>query len=84
MRLSEKNSISAITWHDIHQNLPSLFNLWTDKTINVKLCKKLRNRSQKEWPVKLHIHKYANKFEMPDQIWKGDMAGGFSASGHWL
>ena len=47
--------ISAITWHDIqqlsinlHQNLPSLFNLWTDKTIHVNLCKKLRNQSPKE------------------------------------
>ena len=35
--------LSAITWHDIQQlsiNLPSLFNLWTDKTIHVNLCKK--------------------------------------------
>ena len=27
-----------ITWHD--QNLPSLFNLWADKTIRVNLCRK--------------------------------------------
>ena len=33
--------------------LPSLFNLWTDKTIHVNLYKKLSNRSQKEWPVLL-------------------------------
>ena len=30
--------ISAIKWHD--QNLPTLFSLWTDKTIHVNLCKK--------------------------------------------
>ena len=45
---------SAMTWHDIQElsmNLPeftSLFNLWTDKTIRVNLCKELRNRSHKE------------------------------------
>ena len=31
----------------IYQNLPSLFNLWTDKIIHVNLCKKLHNQSQK-------------------------------------
>ena len=47
--------ISSITWHDIQQlsikicqNLPNLFNLWTDKTIHVNLCRKLHNRCQKE------------------------------------
>ena len=38
-----------------YQNLASLFNLWTHKTIHVNLCKKLRNRSQKEYPVPLRI-----------------------------
>ena len=35
-------SISAHSLHcpKIYQNLPSLFNLWTDKTIHVNLCKK--------------------------------------------
>ena len=37
----------------IYQNLPSLFNLWTDKTLHVNLSKKLRNRSQKEQPVRV-------------------------------
>ena len=32
----------------ISHNLPSLFKLWTDKTIHVNLCKKFRNPSQKE------------------------------------
>ena len=31
----------------IYQTLPSLFNLWIDKTIHVNLLKKLRNGSQK-------------------------------------
>ena len=48
--------ISAIKWHVIQQlsiNLPEFTHyLWTDKTIHVNLCKWLRNRSQKEWPVK--------------------------------
>ena len=55
MRLSKTYLISAITWHDIQQlficfcqNFQSLFILWTDKTIHGSLCKKLRNRSQKE------------------------------------
>ena len=34
------NFISGQTWYSaIVQNLPSLFNLWTDKTIHVNLCK---------------------------------------------
>ena len=35
----------------IYQNLPSLFNLWTDKIIHANLCKKFRNWSQKVLPV---------------------------------
>ena len=33
------------------KHLLGLFNLWTEKTIHVNLCKKLRNWSQKEQPV---------------------------------
>ena len=38
---------SAGHWKKLKLN-PSLFNLGTDKTIHVNLCKKLRNPSQKE------------------------------------
>ena len=39
----------------MYQNLPSLFNLWTDKTIHVNLCKewamdlKKNNLYEREW-----------------------------------
>ena len=33
----------------IYQYFPSLFNLWTDKTIHVNLCKKLHNLPISKW-----------------------------------
>ena len=40
--------ILEVHWFLPYQNLPSLFNLWTGKTIHANLCKTLLNWSQKE------------------------------------
>ena len=69
----------------IYQNLPSLFNLWTDKTIRVNLCKKLRNRTQKEYVyysmTQLLSHTIAH-FTGPSFMFKANNQPNEKISGH--
>ena len=71
MRSSWTFFISTITWHNIQQlsiNLLAfnqLVQLMIWQKIHANLCNKLRNRSQKEWPVSVHEHLMRSTFIAP-------------------